>query len=109
MTASFSRFATTSASTKRNPAASSGKVGTPAAYLSGLLVVPPMPVSQEIIERYQLKSPRKSFATFVEGAPDIAEGDVLVIGAAEYKIVGAEPWPGDNAYLELVIEKVVGV
>lgn len=107
--ASFARFATTSASTKRNPAAAAGTVGVPATYLSGLLIVPLMPVSQEIIERYQLKSPRKSFVTFVEGAPDIAEGDVLVVSTAEYKVVGAEPWPGDQAFYQLVVEKVIGV
>jgi hypothetical protein len=108
MTASFTRMANVTASTKRNPAAVGGKIGLPATYLTGLKILPLMPVSKEIIERYQLKSPRKSFVTYTEGAPDIAEGDKLVIASIEYGIVAATPWPTDQAFFELVVEKVIG-
>lgn len=108
MTASFIRMASVTASTKRNPAPSSGKVGTTVTNLTGLKILPLMPVSKEIVERYQLKSPRLNFVTYIEGSPDIASGDALVVGSEEYKIVGCPPWPSDRAFLELVVEKVVG-
>jgi len=106
--ASFARMASITASTKRNPAIASGKVAVPAAYLSGLSILPLMPVSGEISERYELKSPRLNSVTYIQGAPDITQSDVLVIGSVDYKVVGVEPWPTDRNFLELVVEKVIG-
>jgi hypothetical protein len=102
-------MASATASTKRNPAASSGKVGAAVTKLVGLKVTPVMPVGNEIVERYQLKSPRLTYVTYTQGSPDIAQGDLLVIATDEYKVIGAGPWPTDRAYYELVVEKVVGV
>jgi hypothetical protein len=106
--ASFTKMATVTASTKRNPAPVSGKTGAAAAKLTGLKILPLMPVSKEIEERYQLKSPRLSYVTYTQGAPDIINGDVLTVSAVDYKVIGAPPWPTDNSFLELVIEKVIG-
>jgi hypothetical protein len=108
MSTSFTRLATVAANTKRNPIAMGGKVTTLTTYLIGLKILPLMPVSGEIIERYKLSSPRLSFVTYIQGAPDIVQSDVLVVGSVEYKIVGVEPWPTDRNFLELVLEKVVG-
>ena len=105
---SFSRMATVTAATKRNPAVTGGKVGAASAKLSGLKILPLMPVSKEIEERYQLKSPRLSFVSYIQGAPDIVSGDLLTVSAVDYKVIGAPPWPTDNSFLELVVEKVVG-
>ena len=108
MSASFARWASVTASTKRNPAVASGKVAVPATYLSSQKILPVMPISDEIIERYKLSSPRLSFVTYIQGAPDIVQSDVLVVGSVEYKVIGVEPWPTDRNFLELVLEKVVG-
>jgi len=109
VSASFARMADVTASTKRNPPAAGGKVSTPVAYLIGLSILPLMPVTEEIIERYQLKSPRLSYVTFVQGSPDVIQGDILIVSSVDYKIVGVGPWPTDNSFLELIVEKVVGV
>jgi hypothetical protein len=106
--ASFARMATVTASTKRNPAQVAGKTGAASAYLAGLKILPLMPVSKEIEERYQLKSPRLSYVTYIQGAPDIVNGDVLRVATVDYKVIGAPPWPTDNSFLELVVEKVIG-
>jgi hypothetical protein len=108
MSASFDRLASVTASTKRNPAAASGKVAVPATNLTDQKITPLMPVSKEIEERYMIKSPRKAFVTYISGAPDIVESDVLVVSSVEHKVIAAQPWPTDNDYLELIVEKVKG-
>ena len=100
-------MATTTASTKRNPAASGGKIAAPAAYLTGLAILPLMPVDAKTAERYQLRSPRESKQTFVSGSPDIVEGDRLVIGATEYAVEAVGEWAGADAdYVQVFVEEI---
>jgi hypothetical protein len=106
--ASFARMANVTAATKRSPAPVGGVIGAPTAHLSDLKVLPPMPAGQQIIERYRLESPRRPLVTYLAGAADIVQGDRLVIGAADYPIVGVGPWPSDLAFLEILIDDVVG-
>jgi hypothetical protein len=108
MTASFARFATVTASTKRNPAAVGGKVGAAVAHLTGLAVLPVLPAGKGIVERYLLKSPRKSYVTYTQGTPDVLEGDTLTAGGVEYKVIASEVWQDSQDFLEIVLEKVVG-
>lgn len=108
MTSSFDHLATVSASTKRNPAVAGGKVGEPVVYLTDLNILPLMPVSKEIQERYQIKSPRLSYTTYISGNPDIAHGDVLTVDTVDYNVIAASPWNGKWDFIELVVEKVVG-
>jgi len=61
----FSRMASVSASTKRNPAISSGKRGAAAEKLTGLSITPLDPVSNDIIERLALDSPVRLLQTFI--------------------------------------------
>lgn len=105
--------ATTTASTKRPPALSGGKVGAPATNLASLLIVPLMPVSAETANVTRLDSPRTSFETFAfPGADninlDVVNGDLLVVGSTEYKIIAVAPWerPGEGSFLHLVVEKL---
>lgn len=105
--------ATTAASTKRPPALSGGKVGEPIAQLPSLLIVPLMPVSAETANTTRLDSPRTSFETFAfPGADninlDVQNGDLLVVGSTEYKIVAVGEWerPNDGSFLHLVVEKL---
>lgn len=108
MSAAFARIATATATTKRNPAPVAGKVGAAVAYLAGLAVTPVMPVSKQIIEMYRLNSPRETYVTYADGSPDVVEGDEMTIDGVTYFVRGAQPWPG-TPYLEIVIERVVGI
>lgn len=109
--ASFTRLATVTASTKRPPALSGGNRGVPATKIASLKCLPLMPASEnrtsEIQERPGLSSPVKLLTTFVDSALDIAEGDILVIGSASYSIKTAESWPWlGSTYLKLTLEDI---
>lgn len=108
MTASLA--ATTTASTKRAPAASGGKVGAPAAYLTGLTIVPILPAARELTEQAQLQNPREAKQTFIfansaNALPDVTEGDLLVVASVEYLIhlVNEWPRPTEGSYLEILM------
>jgi len=95
------------ASTKRNPAASSGKVGAPVTKIASLtLAFAPMPVSPEIVEKYKLSSPRKTYVTGVMGNLDVIEGDLLTTGGVTYTVRAVGKWSSPTAYLKLLIEEV---
>jgi hypothetical protein len=69
-TAGIRRFATVQASTKRQPAVSAGKRGTPVTKLACIYCTPLDPASksamQEIQERPDLQSPHKLLETYVK-------------------------------------------
>lgn len=71
-TAGIRRFATVQASTKRQPAVSAGKRGTPVTKLACIYCTPLDPASasatQEIQERPDLQSPHKLLETYVKDA-----------------------------------------
>ena len=110
MTDSFSHFATTTASTKRSPAAVDGKIGSPETYLTGLSITPLMPVDAETALSLALSSPREAKQTFVDTIVDIEEGDVLVVASTEYAVRSAAEWNGgtDQSYVHLVVEEIKG-
>ena len=84
------------------------KVGVPTSHLSDVPILPLMPVTPEILEVYKIKSPREKYVTYVEDTIDIQEGDVLVTGAIEYSVKAVGPWYSPSAFLEVVIELVIG-
>lgn len=107
---SFERLSTVSASTKR-ASVSSGKRGTPTTNLSGLSITPldaaDPAVRGELQERLGLETPFALLQTFVNGSPDIREGDVLVVGSSEYPIRAVTDWAAGAsapAYLRLIVE-----
>ena len=108
-TPSFTKLATVTASTKRNPDAVSGKVGAPEANLTSLAIWPLMPVNAEIVNLYRLDSPRESFVTYAQGSPDVLEGDVMTVSSTEYRVRSVGEWPCDEAYLEIILERIKGV
>jgi len=108
MTQAFTRLATSTATTARNPAMSGGKVGQPSTYITALDVLPVMPVSPEILERYKLQSARETFVTYTEGSPDVLEGDTLTVDGKTYRVKGVGEWPSNLALLEIVIERIKG-
>ena len=110
MSDAFSQFATTTASTKRSPAAVDGKIGSPETYLAGLSITPLMPLDQETALSLALNSPREAKQTFVDTILDIEEGDVLVVGSTEYAVRSVAEWNGgtDQSYVHLIVEEIKG-
>jgi hypothetical protein len=99
------RFLTVTASTKRAPAISGGKRGTPTTKISSLLCTPLDPVDPELRQRLALNTPHELLQTFVKGALDILEGDILVVGANEYPIRSCAEWTWESSrFLRLVLE-----
>lgn len=110
MSSSFSSFASETASTKRSPAAVEGKIGAPVEYLTGLSIVPLMPVNPETVLSLGLSSPREAKQTFIDTIVDVAEGDVLVVDGAEYAVRSVAEWNGgtDQSFVHLVVEEIKG-
>jgi len=103
----FGLLATVTASTKRAPTISGGKRGAAVTNLEGLSCTPLDPINPEIRQTLVLNTPNEILQCFVEGGLDIVEGDILVVGSAEYPIraVGDWTWPMDaTATRYLVLE-----
>ncbi len=103
--AAFREFTSTTYSTKRNPA-STGVVSAPTTNLAAVLGTSMMPTTPEILERYEIQSPRKTYVIYFEGAPDIKHGDFVVLNNINYPVRGLGPWPTDNAFYEVIVEEV---
>jgi hypothetical protein len=109
---SFERLATVSASTKR-ASISGGKRGAPSEYLTGLSITPLDPADPatraEIQHRLGLETPLELLQTFINGAVDVKEGDVLVVGSNEYPIKAVGGWAAGAsapAYRRLIVEEL---
>ena len=98
MTTTFRLFATVTASTKRSPAISSGKVGAAVANLTSLRCTPLDPVDPELRQRLTLNTPHEILQCYTEGGLDIVEGDILTVSSTDYPIraVGEWYWPIDG-------------
>lgn len=102
-------FAAVAAGTKR-ATLTSGKRGAPTTYLTGLVITPPDPADgsrrAELQQRYG-ETPHRLLETYVEGTPDIVEGDRLVVGSEDYAVRGVAKWAKAGslpAYTHLVLE-----
>lgn len=99
---------TITASTKRNPAASGGKIGAPATNLASLdLAYAPLPLSPDLVEKYRLNSARKNYKTGAFGNPDVKDGDQLTTGGVTYIVRGSDKVTGPVAFLNLILEEVI--
>jgi hypothetical protein len=106
---SFSLRASTTASTKRPPAVSSGKRGTPETNIANLSCYPLAPAMPELVDRLGLNAQGVYWETFTQGGLDIVNGDYLVIGTTEYPVRAAASWPwppGGGDRLHLVVEEI---
>ena len=63
----FKRMATVTASTKRNPAITSGKRGAPVANLTGVKCTPLDPISEDLANRLELETPHELLVSFADG------------------------------------------
>lgn len=95
------------ARTKRAPVISNGKRGTAVWYLPEFACAPLDPVDPELRQRLALDSPHELKQTFVDGDIDIVEGDILVVGNAEYPIRSCAEWLWrGRVYRHLVVEEL---
>jgi hypothetical protein len=94
------------ASTKR-ATMTAGRRGAAVGHLASIVISSLDPVSAELALRVAGKAPHELLQTFVEGSPDVREGDVLVTGGKEYPIRSCAEWDwmGDK-YLHLVLEDI---
>lgn len=106
MSASFQKMASVTASTKR-ATLSAGKRSSPSTHLNNLKIFPLDPVDPELRQRLALDTPHELLQTFVEGNPDIVEGDVLSVAGEDYPIRSVADWKfGTDTYRALVLENL---
>ena len=113
MSQAILRLMTVSASTKR-ATLTSGKRGTPTAYLASVLCMPIDPVpageARDHLLRMGLESPIGLYQTLTAGGQAIISGDTLTVGSQDYAIRLVESWAESSnlsdAYLRLILEKV---
>lgn len=98
------RFLTVTASTKRAPAISSGKRGTPVTQVTSLRCTPLDPVDPELRQRLALNTPHELLQTFTAETA-IAQGDLLVVSGVEYPIRSCAEWVWrGTTFRHLVVE-----
>ena len=104
----LARLATVTASTKRRPVISGGKIGLPTTHIASLKCTPLQPISPDVARRQTLNTPHEVAQTFVIGSPDIKVGDILVIETRDYPIKAVENWQnasiGKGEHLLLIVE-----
>jgi len=103
MSTAFLCFATLTISTKRSPAVTGGKRGTPTTFLTGVKAMPLDPVSPELRQRLALNTPHELLQTYVLGTQDIREGDFVVSGTQEYPVRSVAEWPSSDGVLRHLI------
>ena len=98
-TATFTRLAIITASTKREvaPDAVTGKAGAPVTNIASLVCTPLIALDNMTTLQWRetlgLKTLVNLLETFTQGDLDIITGDTLVIGSAEYPIRFVNEWP----------------
>jgi hypothetical protein len=115
----FMRRATLVVSTRRSPAAASGKISSPTTHLENVKVVPIVPASEATQRRYGLETLLDVYETFtaehehtddgqqVTQVPDVVAGDKLVDGSTEYEVKQVADWPAVGEvgrFLHLILE-----
>ena len=118
----LSKMATATYSTKRSPAKVTGKTGAAATNLTGVKMVPLMPLVVGSAVGNTVNSPNKALSgrikdywitaaeyqahtdstVAVTRVPDIIEGDVLVVGSTNYKVKGVDNWPASISQLAFI-------
>jgi len=109
---SFTDQMTVACSTKRSEIVD-GQGEDPALEIPGLFCMPIMPVDAELASRAGLNTPLEIWQTFIEGNPDIVQGDILTIGSQDYDIRAVWDYGGwdgladeDDDWKLLVLEEV---
>lgn len=105
--ASFARFATVTASTKRSPGVTSGLEGAFVVSIASLKCLPLDPVNSEVMLGIEGLAFHEVLQTSVEGGLDIKEGDLLVVATVEYPVRSVADWNWKGTdFVRLIIEQV---
>lgn len=107
--ASFTRLATVTASTKRPPGVVGGKRGAATTHVSSLACTPLDPIDPEVRQRLMLESPNAILETFMQADVDIQYGDTLVVAGVEYPVKLVEDWhwpPDGTTYRHVYVEQI---
>lgn len=105
-------FCTVTASVKRN-ATVAGITGAPVTHLASLLITPVWPIQRvdQVQALLELASARELKECYHIPAtttlPDVKEGDLLVVGSAEYPILHVMEWTdSDVPALQIIVQEV---
>lgn len=114
----FTQMATASASTKRQNSEKTGQEEN----LTGLVCVPVMPASLDLLEQLGIHSPREKFETYldsqshtdssvvVDQVPDIENSDRMTVDGVVYVVTYVARWnDGSNNYIQVILDEVVAV
>lgn len=105
---SFANLATSTATTKRNPAAVGGKVGAAVGQITTpFAIIPPVPDPADNNPQLRLNSMRQGWVCYYEGTQDIRKGDILTTGGTDYRVDEVHPWPILIEWTEVKLEKVL--
>jgi hypothetical protein len=90
---SFDLLASTTASTKRDPAAVSGIIGAKTTHLTGVSIFPLAPLDQQVSQLLGLTAVAGELWQTFTRETDIREGDVLAVGGTDYPVRAVGDWP----------------
>ena len=99
---SFARMATVTASTKREGGVAAGLEVGMVAKIATLKCLPLDPISPDLVLDIEGLAWHETLQTVVEGGLDIAEGDILVVGAVEYPVRAVADWNWRPAGVDFV-------
>ena len=105
--ASFTKLATVTASTRRGGSVVGGIEQTEATIIASLVCWPLDSVDPNVAQGFEELSFHEILQTAVQGGLDIKEGDILVVGSTRYPIRAVADWywrPDDANYLTLFLE-----
>lgn len=88
------------------PIDANGRREWPSLHLTGLKCTPLDPITEEIRMEVELSKPYQALQTFLAGALDIREKDVLVVDDVDYVVraCGIWRWDARTDTLRLIIE-----
>lgn len=100
MSYSFDALTTATADTQRRATPNA----TQTTNLSGIAIMPLMPITAELAYRLGLQTAYELLHT-ITAETDIVEGDVLVVGSVEYPVrrVADWSWPGETNASRLLV------
>lgn len=106
-------FCTQTAVIKRNPDLGGGVTGAPALHLASLAITPIWPIQrvdqvQSLLELASAREMKECYHVPTSTTlPDVREGDLLVLGAAEYPILHVMEWTDwDVPALQIIVQEV---
>ena len=101
------RVISQTASTKRNPATSSGQSAA-TTYLTGIKVSKPVPAGRAVLERAGTDAPVIPYEMYTDDENDILRGDILTYNGKDYPVKWSDSWEavyigGGNAGVKVLL------